>query len=124
MAMTKKEAADFAALKLELEEARALGFSGYAPPVMLPPPNDPGVHHNGWIFQAYDGGKVIKAWSGYDKHGISGHYNKTDISASRDAIPLYATERDAMIALRLHKERSFAAQLAALDRRIAALGEK
>ena len=121
MAMTKREQAELEALRQELAEAKALRWLGVPEPARMPLPEKGYV--NGWTFNSYNSG-VDTAWTGPHSHSRSRH--RTDdcqghlgnMSASRGGLPLYATELDALIALRLATERECAKKLAALDQRI------
>ena len=121
MAMTKREQAELEALLQRFAEAKALRWLGVPEPARMPLPEKGYV--NGWTFNTYDSG-VNTAWTGSNSHSRSGHRTddgqgyRRNISASQGGLPLYATELDALIALRLATERECARKLAALDRRI------
>ena len=122
MAMTKREQAELEALRQGLAEAKALRWLGIPEPTRMPLPEKGYV--NGWDFNAYVW-SVTKAWTGSLSHSRLGHVEDDtrarygrDMSAGQGGLPLYATELDALIALRLATERECAKKLAALDRRI------
>ena len=124
MAMTKSDLLVMKALCQELAEARALRFLGIPEPTRMPLPEKGYV--NGWEFNAYDWG-VGKAWTALRSHGRHIHRTddgdsyRRDISSSQGGRPIYASKLDAMIALRLAKERECAKQLGDLDQRIEAV---
>lgn len=125
--MTKKEAADLAALQQQLRDAqeqtriaKALGFSGAVKPETVPPPQS--GHFNGWHFNVHrDGGEVARAWSAAVCHG-SGHLpsgpRPRESSAAQNGRALYRTKLDALTALRLEVEMECAKRLARIDRMI------
>lgn len=132
MAMTKVEKAQMENLRAALASSRAetriamaLGWSGVAhPPTRAPGPGKMGCI-NGWTYNPHlidargVDHPVTKHWTESSSNG-RGH--RTDgagyRSGSQGRVPVYLTERDAWVALRLHKEREFAEILARIDRQI------
>lgn len=111
MAMTKAEQAEMEALRTKL----ALRWSGERPKLLPLPAIGSGDIVRGWDFNPHRSGgygSVYPAWTGSSLHG-NGH-DRTDI-ASQGPRPLYATKREALIALRLAKEEEFAGALRAID---------
>jgi len=109
-------------LRRELREARALGWSGLVGPTRLRPPENGYI--NGWLCNVYQSGRVWQAWSEKTRHG-DGHRtdqntSKSGLNASHDGCALYASKLDALIALRLQKERELARILADIDAQIEA----
>jgi hypothetical protein len=117
MAMTKAEKSEMDALRTKL----ALRWSGVAEPERLPVPERGYV--NGWLFNAHDTGRVLKAWTEAHRHGRDEHRSDDSTaygrSASQNSSRLYASKRDALIALRLEQERRCAALLFRTDEMIA-----
>lgn len=120
MAMNKAEQAAFEALRHEIRLCQALRFSEAPEPQRMDLPER--GHLNGWLFNAYST-TVQKAWTQRVSHG-DGHPTDDEIAnrwkshkwmGSQNGVRLYATERDALIALRKKKEREFAEALAKLD---------
>lgn len=117
MAMTRKEAAEMESLRKQLAEAKALRYSGLPEPERLPIPTAGRV--NGWDFNSYGDGKVDRCWTEMNAHGF-GHLptGARTVTGSQRGGRLYATRLDALIGLRLAKERDCAALLARIDRMI------
>jgi hypothetical protein len=115
--MTKAEKAELERLRQELTESMSLGFSGLPEPKPLPIPEKGYI--NGWIVNPFGESRVEKAWTESTRHG-DGH--RTDdtryISGFNVGRELFATELDALTALRLMKERECAKILARIDRQI------
>jgi hypothetical protein len=117
MAMTKAERAEIDALKVKL----ALRWSGAAPPERMPLPEKGYV--NGWDFNLYRG-HAIPCWSERTSHGVDEHRSDDGtqyyMRGNRDGRRLYATKREALIALRLERESECAALLHKIDQLIEA----
>jgi hypothetical protein len=123
MAMTKAERLELETARNELAAAKALGWSGHKAPELLPVPSYPG-HTKGWVYNTHRI-SVERAWSESIAHGY-GLYPGADprhCYGRQDGIRLYATERDALIALRLAAEKLYAEKLADIDAKIAGAGE-
>lgn len=116
--MNKKEQAEFAALRYELEMAKALCFKDYAPEE---------IDTN----KASDGlptGGVVAAWwvNKYSNIASAGCFSRiyhsrnstTKPDSQTQGGPWYATEVDALKALRMHKQEEYAETLADIDRKI------
>ena len=124
MAMTKSEQSELKALRQELAEAKALRFLGIPEPTRMPLPEN--GYESGWDFNVYSM-DVTKAWTDRHFHSRSGHRSDNatvsvgrHFARSQSGLPLYATKLDALIAMRLAKERDCAKQLADADQRIEA----
>lgn len=109
MAMTKAERAELELLRTKL----ALRWSGAIAPERMPLP-DHGAVILGWDFNQHrtDGSAVYAAWTTSYSHG-DGHDPKR--LGSQNGRQLYATKRDALIALRLAKEWEGAVALRKID---------
>jgi len=120
MGMTKHEKEMVEELRRELRETKALRHSGLPAPDTISPPDESGVFINGWSYSRYSGA-IEKVWTTASSHGW-GHRGPGEpaSSSSQGGICLYATKLDALIALRLIKERDMAAYLADLDSKIEA----
>ena len=112
--MKKSEQELMDALRAQLREACALGFSSYRVPERMPIPDVGYV--NGWDFNPY------ACWAVPCATGCSSHHYDTHIVDGQKSPPcrqnglrLFATRRDALIALRLVKEKEFAQTLADID---------
>jgi hypothetical protein len=124
MAMTKAEKQWMEKLEKEVCLARALRYSTYPPPKMIRVESGTSEIITGYLaFGGRIDGRVYcaesaitEAWSGCVSHG-QGLYRERS-SASKGSRALYQTKRDALIGLRLEKERDFAAALADIDRAI------
>jgi len=124
MAMTKAEKQRMEELEKEVRIARALRYSTYAPPKKIHVGSN-NQRINGYLIfgSRIDGtvwgaeSAVMEAWSESVRHG-QGKYQEGRTIASRDSCPLYRTRHDALIGLRLEKEKHFATILADIDRAI------
>src|SRR4249920_1019134 len=119
MTMTRREQAEMDALRRELAEAKALRWLGVPEPERSVRPPEHG-YANGWEFLAYQDGRVEPMWTDSVLHG-RGHRNGNGphgFPASQGSRAFYVTKLDALIALRLAKEREVAAMLARIDRQI------
>ena len=118
--MTKAERARLEAAETRLAQALALRWSGLEMPPRLPLPAADQTVVNGWYFNQHGSGNVFEAWTSSATHGF-GHITarKEAASASRNPRPVFASKRDALIALRVAKERDFAERLAEIDAQIA-----
>ncbi len=124
--MTKAEKQRMEELEKEVRLSRALRYSTYAPPQKIRVESGTSEIITGYL--AFGGridgrgyrveGAITEAWSGSVSHG-QGLYRERS-SASQGPRALYRTKRDALIGLRLEKERDFAAVLADIDRAIEA----
>ncbi len=118
--MTKREQAHVAALEEQLRLAKALRWSNAPAPDRIPLPESGYV--NGWDFNDYQNGKVTKGWTEKYAHGYSDVWRdgteKEYIPGSQNGRRLYATQLDALIALRMAKELDCAKILANIDRQI------
>ena len=124
MAMTKAEKQRMEELEKEVRLARALRWSTYAPPQKIRTSRETQEITGYLMFGSrLDGSNwgvanaVVEAWSDTVSHG-EGVRIKGRTIGSRDPCALYRTRRDALIGLRLEKEKDFAAILANLDRAI------
>lgn len=118
--MNKREEAEMASLRNQLALAKALRWIGIEPPKKIPPPSGYGnPRNNGWNFNAYQDGRVFKAWSESTAHG-DGHLDDVQSrqAGSQNGVSLYTTALDALIGLRLAKEAECARILAQIDRKI------
>ena len=123
MAMTKAEKQRMEELEKEVRLARALRWSTYAPPLMIRPKSEASEIITGYlVFGSRIDGRIYRAesalteaWSSTVSHG---HGQSRSNSASQGSRALYQTKRDALIGLRLEKEKDFAAMLADIDRAI------
>jgi hypothetical protein len=125
MAMTKAEKQRMEELEKEVRLVRALRYSTYAPPQKICASGvvpeitgylSVGSRMNGPLDVERS---VVAAWSDTVSHG-EGIRIKGFSMGSRDPRALYRTKRDALIGLRLEKERDFATILADIDRAIEA----
>jgi len=122
MAMTKKERAEVDALILKAETLAALRWTSPATRDVLPPKSG---YTEGWDFNAH-GKRVWLGWSGVTNHGtgaapkLSERYK----SASQNSRHMHSTEALALAAMRHEIELLAAADLLAIDRRIALLPNK
>jgi hypothetical protein len=118
--MNKAERARLEAAETHLAQALALRWSGFETPARLPLPSSYRDFVNGWGVNPHGSGAVFEAWTSSVTHGF-GHIANHDQadSASQNARPVFASKRDALIALRVAKERDFAARLAEIDAQIA-----
>lgn len=120
MSMNKAERAEMEALRTKL----ALRWSGLPEPERLPLPEF-GNYVNGWFFYTH-GMRVFPAWTEENAHG---EWHRTDDPldwsrrgyASQNSRAVYATKRDAYIALRLAVEQECAKRLRDIDRAIEAV---
>ena len=119
MPMNKREQAEVENLRQQLAEAKALRFLGVPEPARMPLPETGYI--NGWEFNAYSTA-VGTAWTSANAHSRFSHRtddnsfeSRREVAASQNGRRLYATQLDALIALRLAKEREFAAELGKLD---------
>lgn len=112
--MTKAQQAALWKAQVDLRQAEALRWSGLKDPAVLPVPTQ--GHTFGWVITTFNQGTVEKAWSGPAMHHRGSHDDRDKVS--QGGIRLYRSEHDAWIALRISKERQFAAALANLDARI------
>jgi hypothetical protein len=128
--MTKAEKQRMEELEKEVRLARALRYSTYAPPKKIRPSREtPEI--TGYLFfgSRLDGStwgadhSVVAAWSDTVSHG-QGLRKKGFSMGSRDPCALYRTRHDALIGLRLEKERDFATILADIDRAIEAAAKE
>ena len=116
MSMTKAEKARLDQAKAEVLIARALRWNGLKEPERLPIPER--GYTNGWSINTYGAGTVDAAWTERVANGRGHRFddnNANGISASKDGRRLFATKRDALIALRVAKEREYALLLATID---------
>jgi len=120
--MNKREQAEVENLLQQLAEAKALRFLGVPEPARMPLPET--GYMNGWEINEYSTA-VGTAWTSANAHSRLGYRTDDDsperrrnVRAYQGGLPLYATKLDALIALRLAKEREFAVELGKLDRRI------
>ncbi len=128
MAMTKAEKQRMEELEKEVRLSRALRWSTYAPPQKIRASRDsPEITGYLMFGSRLDGSNwgvanaVVEAWSGTVSHG---HGQSRSGLASQGSRALYQTRRDALIGLRLEKERDFAAALADIDRAIEVAGKE
>jgi hypothetical protein len=128
MAMTKAEKQRMEKLEKEVCLSRALRYSTYSPPKMIRAESGTSEIIAGYLaFGARIDGRgygaaITEAWSSSVSHG-QGLYRERG-SASQGPRALYQTRRDALIGLRLEKERDFAAALADIDRAIDAAAKE
>ena len=130
MAMTKAEKQSVEELKQRMKElekevrlSRALRWSTYTAPSMIRPKSGTSEIITGYLFfgSRIDGriyraeSALTEAWSGTVSHGYG---QSRSVGGSQGSRALYQTKRDALIGLRLEKERDFAATLADIDRAI------
>ena len=117
MAMTKKEQAEMAALKRQLEYAVAVHFTDPVLPDIPCPERSDGkrVLTEGWTFNEY-GRRVEQACSCGWYHG-TGMYLKTSVQGP---LGLYSSKELALRAMRQKLEQQFAKVLAPLDQQISA----
>lgn len=126
--MNKREQAEMVKMQEALAIATAGLTSAYPEPVicLVRPSNE---YTNGW---AVFGDHVDKAWReghlfGWNRHRVGSRYDSKspdyNCSASQIGRVLYATERDALIALRQEIETKAKTQLAKIDQLIAKAGE-
>ena len=112
--MTKSEQELMGPMRAQLREACALGFSRYRVPERMPIPDQ--GHVNGWDFSVYSGRPVPCATGRsshhYDTHIVDGQKSPP---GRQSGLRLFTTRRDALIALRLAKEKEFAKTLADID---------
>lgn len=113
MTMTKAERAEMEALRTKL----ALRWSGMTPPERMPLPEKGYV--NGWDYH-WGRNTVFPCWTERDRHGFNEAHRADSgpsfhLSAKRDGRPLYATKREALIALRLAQEEQCAKLLRLVD---------
>ena len=114
MAMTKVEKAEMELLRTKL----ALRWSGTTPPETMPLPDRGYI--NGWWFNSYDS-RISPAWTESNGHGIGQHRSDDGSNwrdrpmGSQNGLRIYATKREALVALRLAKEAEFAAALRRID---------
>lgn len=83
-----------------------------------PRPQDVPTHPNetqGWSFNAYNR-QITQEWSGASRHGH--FYDGRKIGASQGGVRLYATRREALLALRWELCRLASRQLFAIDQLI------
>ena len=118
MSMNKKEQAAFDAAIIEAKCNRALSWSPLPVPERTVMPPQSGGFTTGWTFNVYSN-TVSKAWSESTAHGF-GEYpaDQNRRLASQGRISLYATELDALLALRAATERDCATRLMGIDQRI------
>lgn len=121
MSMTKAERAEMETLRTQLAETKALRFLGVLEPERMPLPEKGYV--NGWLYYAHQEGRIGLAWSEHGTHGHGAHRSddgqwKNRPMGSQNGAKLYRTKRDALIGLRLAKERECAKLLAKIDRAI------
>ena len=130
--MTKAEKQWMEKLEKEVCLARALRYSTYPPPKMIRAESGTSEIITGYLASGgrIDGrgagyhaeSAITEAWSGSVSHG-QGLYRERS-SASQGPRALYQTKRDALIGLRLEKERDFAVALADIDRAIEAAAKE
>jgi hypothetical protein len=131
MAMTKAEKQRMEELEKEVRLVRALRYSTYAPPKKIHVGSD-NQRINGYLIfgSRIDGivwgaeSAVVEAWSESVRHGQGKYQEGRQTMASRDSCPLYRTRHDALIGLRLDKEKKFATILADIDRAIEAAAKE
>lgn len=131
MAMTKAEKAEMEKIRHDLALALALRFCGLPEPELMPKPVYGGGMVEGWDMNPHGSGRVeictTSAHSHWLGRGLDGVVQDEEISThgrvwaygSSGAISLYRSPADALLALRLAKEREFAQTLARIDRQIA-----
>jgi len=121
MVMNKKEQAELDSLRFQLLEAKALRYCGMSAPIKLRPPDVYSDYVNGWDFNAYNS-HIYEAWTSGGSHGEGHRDKKTDkniyIGGSQNSRTLFATKLDALVGLRLAKEKEFAKALAEIDKQI------
>lgn len=128
MAMTKDEKQRMEELEKEVRLARALRYSTYAPPKKIRASREAPEITGYLSFGSRMNGpldverSVVAAWSGTVSHGQGKRDGR--LSGSQGGRALYRTKRDALIGLRLEKERDFAATLADIDRAIEAAAKE
>jgi hypothetical protein len=130
MAMTKAEKQRMEESEKEVRLARALRYSTYAPPKkILASREAPEITGylvlgsaalGGWASRAERA--ITEAWSTTVTHGQGKRDGR--LSGSQGGRALYRTKHDALIGLRLEKERDFAAALADIDRAIEAAAKE
>ena len=128
--MNKAEQKRLDTILLERDMARALRRPEYGMPKQIPPPtfNDPwSTFTTGFVINSHRamngavGNGVIPAWSRFTTHDLGGPTPPTGPgmrTCSQGGIPLFATRRDALMALRLELTVICAERLAKLDRMI------
>jgi len=130
MAMTKAEKQRMADLEKKVRLSRALRYSTYSPPTMIRAEPGASQHICGYLvfgsridgrFYSAEHG-IAEAWSTDISHGQGKRDGR--LSGSQGGRALYRTKRDALIGLRLEKERDFAAALADIDRAIEAAAKE
>ncbi len=121
MVMNKKEQAELDSLRFQLLEAKALRYSGISAPIKLGAPKEYTDYVNGWDYNSYNS-RIYEAWTSGGSHGEGHRDKKTDknkyIGGSQNSCNLFATKLDALIGLRLAKEKEFAKALAEIDKQI------
>ena len=131
MAMTKAEKQRMEELEKEVRVDRALRYSTYAPPKKIHVGSNNqringylifGSRINGTTWGAESA--VVEAWSDSVRHGQGKYQEGRTLFASRDPCALYRTRHDALIGLRLEKEKEFASILADIDRAIEAAAKE
>jgi len=128
MAMTKAEKQRMEKLEQEVRIARALRYSTYSPPTMIRAQQSQhicgylvfGSRIDGRFYPAEHG--IAEAWSTTISHGQGKRDGK--LSGSQGGRALYRTKHDALIGLRLEKEKDFATILADIDRAIEAAAKE
>jgi hypothetical protein len=121
MAMSKTERAAFDKVKLDATIYRALRWSpetSIEPDVDIPDGHCASIA-TGFLFNSYNDGRIEKAWSRSNSHGIGkppepGRYG----TGSQNGRRLYASEILALRAMRCEMEMRFARILASVDARI------
>lgn len=111
MAMTKAEKARVE----ELETLLAFRWPTEAEPQRTVRAESSSDQVEGWDFNAYNG-SVDRKWTTTVSHGA--FYNGKPTGASQSGIALYATEDDALVALRWKMCREMAAKLRNVDQRL------
>jgi hypothetical protein len=130
MAMTKAEKQRMEELEKEVRIARALRYSAYSPPTMIRAEPQTSQHICGYfVFGSRIDGRIYpaeraitEAWSTSVSHGQGKHGGR--LSGSQGSRALYRTRHDALIGLRLEKEKEFASTLADIDRAIEAAAKE
>lgn len=127
MAMTKAEKAEMEKIRHDLVLALALRFCGLPEPELMPKPVYGGGVIEGWLMSPHGSGAVEICTTSDREHWRLRSLNEVvraqgvrdNIYSSHGAVSLYRSPADALLALRLAKEREFAQTLARIDRQIA-----
>jgi hypothetical protein len=130
MAMTKAEKQRMEELEKEVRIARALRYSTHSPPTMIRAEPQTSQHICGYfVFGSRIDGRIYpaehaitEAWSTSVSHGQGKRDGR--LSGSQGSRALYRTRHDALIGLRLEKEKEFASTLADIDRAIEAAAKE